>query len=74
MEFFPTTPIWCTLYKRDKNRSEYLSASEVSIDGYINFRQDRTKNGGGTLVYVAEYLSSKKIANVSNKECEAIWV
>ena len=57
-----------------KPKSIVECVSEISINGYVPFRQDRTANGGGTLIYVADYLTSKKLSNISNQECETVWV
>ena len=47
--------------------------SEVDIDGYSIIRCDRTRNGGGVLMYINNNVSYKERANFS-KEIENVFV
>ena len=47
--------------------------SEVNIDGYALYRSDRTRNGGGVLMYVNNCIGVKERQNFS-KDTENIFV
>ena len=56
--------------KMDKS----VSDSEIIIPGYLLYRQDRTLHGDGTMIFVAEYLNTKKSSRLSKKDHEAVWI
>ena len=47
--------------------------SEICIDGYSIFRSDRTRNGGGVVMYVNKNIGAKERVNFS-KEIENVFV
>ena len=51
-----------------------VSDGDIKIPGYNSYRQDRTLHGGGTLIYAADYLNSKKSCRFSRKDHEAVWI
>ena len=51
-----------------------VSDGDIKIPGYNSYGQDRTLHGGGTLIYAADYLNSKKSGRFSRKDHEAIWI
>ena len=63
------TVIGITESKIDKT----ILDSEVDIDGYSIIRCDRTRNGGGVLMYINNNVSYKERANFS-KEIENVFV
>ena len=51
-----------------------ISDSEISIPGYVLYRQDRSLHGGGTMIFAADYLNTKKSSRLSKKDHEAVWI
>ena len=51
-----------------------ISDSEISIPGYVIYRQDRSLHRGGTMTFAAEYLNTKKSSRLSKKDHEAVWI
>ena len=51
-----------------------VSDSDISIPGYISYRQDRTLHGGGSIIYCSKNLQTKKNNRLSSKKFESVWV
>ena len=51
-----------------------IDDSEIDIHGYILFRKDRNRHGGGVLIYAKEYLLPVLFADVDNANVESIFI
>ena len=69
----------------NKNRFDILCLNETKIDGsiadsdielpgYKSYRQDRNLHGGGTIIYAAQYLDTRKLCRLSRKDHESVWI
>ena len=53
--------------------TDFITDAQISIDGYVPLRSDRTKrNGGGTLLYVQEDLPFSEVQRFDDSICEVI--
>lgn len=48
--------------------------SELAIDGYAIYRQDRNKFGGGVAIFVREHFPVKHRHDLINNDIEALWL
>ena len=44
------------------------------VSGYLIFRNDRNRNGGGILVYVSDKLTVRQLSLCENDNTESLWL
>ena len=52
-----------------------VDTSSLAVEGFDTpIRKDRTRNGGGIMVYVSELLKYKRREDLENNRFETIWI
>jgi exonuclease III len=54
--------------------NDTITDNDIKIDGYVCYRKDRNRNGGGVLLYVNENLDSRPLKHLQTENIESIWV
>ena len=53
----------------------YVDISEVAIQGYVTYRKDRNRHGGGIMVYVRDTIqSSLHPSLITPTDTELLWI
>ena len=47
---------------------------EIKIDGYVSYRLDRNRHGGGVLFYVNNQLESHLLKHLTDSKYESLWI
>ena len=47
---------------------------EIKIDGYVSYRLDRNRHGGGVLFYVNNQLESHLFKHLTDSKYESLWI
>ena len=47
---------------------------EIKIDGYVSYRLDRKRHGGGVLFYVNNQLESHLLKHLTDSKYESLWI
>jgi hypothetical protein len=51
-----------------------IQDSQISLQGYTIYRNDRDRRGGGVAFYIADHLQSVRRLDLENQHTEMIWV
>ena len=54
--------------------NDTITDLDLKIDGYVLYRHDRNRNGGGVLFYINENLDSHPLKHLQCENIESLWV